>query len=141
MVDPVLEASPNVFCARHCLTCGTGTPCDQPLVDAIKAGKVEALGRLYDRHSPIVYGLCLQLAINTTEAENFLIDAFERLWRLRAQLHSPPEGLEKCLLAFAMRAAASRPEVVRGGSVLAALKLPRKPSDKMVTNPAHILSL
>ncbi len=64
---------------------------------------MEALGKFYDRHSPMVYGLCLQLVgENESEAEELLIHVFEKFWQSRSHLLIPPDGLSKCLLAFAI---------------------------------------
>jgi RNA polymerase sigma-70 factor (ECF subfamily) len=54
---------------------------DLPLVRAIAAGEGEALGQLYDRHSPLALGLLRRMLGNLNEAEEVLQEVFLQVWR------------------------------------------------------------
>lgn len=53
---------------------------DADLFFALKAGRVEALGALYDRYSNLVYGLALRVLSNSEEAEDVTQEIFLSLW-------------------------------------------------------------
>lgn len=50
-------------------------------VTAAQAGDTRAFESLYREHVGMVYGLCLRMAANRTEAEQLTQDAFVRAWR------------------------------------------------------------
>ncbi len=52
------------------------------LVEAIAAGRQEALGRLYDETSGVIYALALRILRNREDAEEAVLDAYARAWRL-----------------------------------------------------------
>lgn len=54
---------------------------DTELVNALRAGQVEALGNLYDRYASLVYGLALKILTNPQEAEDLTQEVFLTLWR------------------------------------------------------------
>jgi RNA polymerase sigma-70 factor (ECF subfamily) len=54
---------------------------DLPLVRAIAEGSGEALGQLYDRHSPLTLGLLRRMLGNPNEAEEVLQEVFLQVWR------------------------------------------------------------
>lgn len=47
----------------------------------VAAGDREALGELYDRISPLVYGLALRILRNSADAEEVTLDVFTQVWR------------------------------------------------------------
>jgi RNA polymerase sigma-70 factor, ECF subfamily len=51
------------------------------LVSAIRAGDEQAMARLYERYSSIVYSVALRVLGNTEAAEDILQDVFMQLWR------------------------------------------------------------
>jgi hypothetical protein len=85
---------------------------DESLVDAMKAGEFWSLAALYERHSPSVYGLCLELVKDQREAEALLEEVFWKLWHARLELQCPKDGVLECLLGFASREAAAQTKVV-----------------------------
>lgn len=54
---------------------------DLDLLNALREGRVDALGRLYDRYSKVVYGLAYKILENSEEAEDITQDVFLTLWR------------------------------------------------------------
>jgi RNA polymerase sigma-70 factor (ECF subfamily) len=54
---------------------------DRRLVHEIAAGSADALGRLYDRHSGIVYGLARRVLARLEDAEEVVQDVFTQVWR------------------------------------------------------------
>jgi RNA polymerase sigma-70 factor (ECF subfamily) len=92
--------TPPVKCS--CGECELGNEItDAQMVDAMKAGEVLALGELYNRHAPAVYGLCLYLLKDQAKAEALLEEAFWKLWQNRSHLRSPLDSVLKCVLGFA----------------------------------------
>ncbi len=55
--------------------------CDVQLFGEMKAGKIEALGILYDRYASLVYKLALRILTNPTDAEDLTQEVFLILWR------------------------------------------------------------
>ncbi len=45
------------------------------------AGDERALGALYDRYSPMMYGLALRVTGESADAEEAVLDAFSQAWR------------------------------------------------------------
>jgi RNA polymerase sigma-70 factor (ECF subfamily) len=58
---------------------------DRQLVDAIAAGSADALGRLYDRHAPVAFGLARRIVMQTEAAEEVVQDVFAQVWREAAR--------------------------------------------------------
>ena len=59
----------------------TGGAADISLVAAIRSGDENAMGRLYDRYSSIVYSVALRVLGDTGGAEDVLQEVFMQLWR------------------------------------------------------------
>ena len=51
------------------------------LVSAIRSGDEQAMARLYERYSPIVYSVALRVLGNAEAAEDTLQDVFMQIWR------------------------------------------------------------
>jgi RNA polymerase sigma-70 factor (ECF subfamily) len=54
---------------------------DAILVSAIRSGDEQAMARLYERYSPIVYSVALRVLSNTEAAEDILQEVFMQIWR------------------------------------------------------------
>jgi RNA polymerase sigma-70 factor (ECF subfamily) len=54
---------------------------DRQLVAEVAGGSAEALGRLYDRHASIVYGLSRRIVQRLEDAEEVVQDVFTQVWR------------------------------------------------------------
>jgi RNA polymerase sigma-70 factor (ECF subfamily) len=51
------------------------------LVSAIRSGDEQAMARLYERYSPVVYSVALRVLSNTEAAEDILQEVFMQFWR------------------------------------------------------------
>jgi RNA polymerase sigma-70 factor (ECF subfamily) len=60
---------------------GHGLDDDFVLMDGIARRDPSALSRLYERHSTVVYTLCLRILKDPGMAEDALIDVFHELWQ------------------------------------------------------------
>jgi RNA polymerase sigma-70 factor (ECF subfamily) len=54
---------------------------DEATVRAIAGGSADALGRLYDRHAAVVYGLARRIVGQPDVAEEIVQDVFAQVWR------------------------------------------------------------
>ena len=54
---------------------------DAMLVSAIRSGDEQAMARLYDRYSPIIYSVALRVLGDIGAAEDVLQEVFMQLWR------------------------------------------------------------
>jgi RNA polymerase sigma-70 factor, ECF subfamily len=60
-------------------------------VQEIQRGNADALARLYDASSPLLYTLALRILGNPADAEEVLLDTFEQVWRT-ANRFDPARG-------------------------------------------------
>ena len=65
--------------------------CWREYVRAIRAGNADALGRLYDATAPMLYGVAFRIMKNSADAEEVLLDVYERVWRM-ATTFDPTRG-------------------------------------------------
>ncbi|GAC1465208.1 MAG: sigma-70 family RNA polymerase sigma factor [Chamaesiphon sp.] len=63
---------------------------DTELWSALKAGKSEALGLLYDRYASLVYRLAIRILANPQEAEDLTQEIFLAFWR--SSTYNPTRG-------------------------------------------------
>jgi RNA polymerase sigma-70 factor (ECF subfamily) len=61
---------------------------DHLLVGDIAAGSSEALGRLYDAHAGVVFGLAKRMLGSVEDAEEVVQDVFAQVWREAARYES-----------------------------------------------------
>jgi RNA polymerase sigma-70 factor (ECF subfamily) len=80
-------------------------PNDCALMDAIAAGEAGALTTLYDRHSGLIFTLCLRVLRNRSEAEDLLIDVFAEIWERRGR-YDPSRGSPRTYLVTLARSRA-----------------------------------
>ena len=77
---------------------------DDLLCAALKQGNADALGLLYDRHSPLVYGIALRALKDTQAAEDLTQDIFLSLVKNNA--YNPKRGALRTYLAVLTRSRA-----------------------------------
>lgn len=58
----------------------TGQDRDLQIIRKLQSGEKNALGELYDRHSPLMYGTALRILRTSSDAEDALQDAWVQVW-------------------------------------------------------------
>ncbi len=74
-------------------------------LDAARGGDLDAVGRLYDRHAPLVLSLCRRLTL--AEAEDATQETFIRAYQMLDRVQSPRQ-LRPWLCALARRVCSER---------------------------------
>ena len=74
-ISDILRAS------RAVVLCDGLAISDLELVRSVAAGSAEALGTLYDRHAPTVFGLARRIVSRPEDAEEVVQDVFAQVWR------------------------------------------------------------
>src|SRR5262245_55687182 len=64
---------------------------DRSCMNRLIAGDMKALEELYDRHTPLLYGLVLRIVGRASDAEEVLQDTWVHAWR-RAETWEPGRG-------------------------------------------------
>ena len=64
---------------------------DRACMDRLRAGDPKALDELYDRHTPLLYGIVLRILGRAADAEEVLQDAWVQAWK-RAPSWDPARG-------------------------------------------------
>ena len=64
---------------------------DYELMQRIAGGDPAALAAFYDRHAPLVQGLCLRILRDRGEAEDLVVDVFWEIWQ-RGQRYDAARG-------------------------------------------------
>ena len=77
---------------------------DQSCMERLRAGDLTALGELYDRHTPLLYGLVLRMVGRSADAEEVLQDTWVHAWK-RAETWEPGRGT---VIAWLLTMARSR---------------------------------
>lgn len=75
---------------------------DIRLVRAIASGERAALGRLYDRHAPLLLAVGMRILRERAEAEDVLHDVFLEVWR-KAHTYDPQRASVRGWLLLRMR--------------------------------------
>jgi RNA polymerase sigma-70 factor (ECF subfamily) len=76
---------------------------DYALMEAVASRRdADALGELYDRHSRLVFAMCLRMLKDRAEAEDVLIDVFHELWD-RCQQYDPGRSAPRTYLVLLAR--------------------------------------
>lgn len=97
-------------------------------VPAVAAGDPEALARLYDHTSRLVYNLALRILRRPDEAEEVALDVYAQVWRTAGSFDSNRGSVEAWLLMIAraraidrLRARTARPDA--DGAALVELEI------------------
>ena len=100
---------------------GVDAETDRQLVRAVADGSAEALGRLYDRHADVVYGLARRILTRREDAEEVVQDVFAQVWRTAARYEARRATVAGWLVMLArtraidaLRARQARPDQDRG---------------------------
>lgn len=64
---------------------------DRSCMNRLRAGDLKALDELYDRHTPMLYGVVLRIVGRAADAEEVLQDAWVQAWK-RADTWEPGRG-------------------------------------------------
>lgn len=80
------------------------TMTDAELFAALRLGQKDALGKIYDRYSSLVYGLALRILTNPQEAEDLTHEIFLALWHRHT--YDPSRGSASSFLATITRSRA-----------------------------------
>jgi RNA polymerase sigma-70 factor, ECF subfamily len=98
-----------------------GAEIDADLIRAIAGGSSDALARLYDRHSAVVYGLARRIVSRLEDAEEVVQDVFSQVWRDAARYERGRATVAGWLVMLTrtraidrVRARRSRPDVEAG---------------------------
>ena len=66
-------------------------PTDASLMAGIRSRDSQALAQLYDRHSSMVFALCVRMLRDRNEAEDVMLEVFWELWN-RAERYDASRG-------------------------------------------------
>src|SRR5262249_30689804 len=81
---------------------------DRSCMNRLIAGDMKALEELYDRHTPLLYGLVLRIVGRAADAEEVLQDTWVHAWR-RAETWEPGRGTVTAWLVTLARSRALGP--------------------------------
>ena len=81
---------------------GSMHPSDAELIKALKGGRINALGELYDRYAGLVYSLALRILANPNDAEDLTQEVFIHL----GDVYNPNRGSLSSFLATLTRSRA-----------------------------------
>lgn len=86
---------------------------DYVLMEGIARRDAAALSRLYDRHSGVVYALCLRILRDPGMAEDTMVDVFQEVWQ-RADRYNAGRGTPTAYLLTLTRSRALDRARMRG---------------------------
>lgn len=91
---------------------------DSELVTRMKAGDEAAVGTIYDRYSPMVFGILMGILREQTAAEELLRDLFVQLWRTAADFDAGKGSLLAWLTVMARNRALALVRAAAGQQVV-----------------------
>src|ERR1700722_9058853 len=83
----------------------SGNEDDFILMRRIAERNADALAILYERHAPILYGICCRIVGSDSDAEQILIDVFSEAWQ-RADRYDSARGAPLTYLVTLIRSRA-----------------------------------
>jgi RNA polymerase sigma-70 factor (ECF subfamily) len=101
---PAAHATPHATPAAH----GTPPRWDRKMQQRLARGEAAALGELYDRFAPLVYGLAHRVLEDETAADDVVADVFSYLWQHPDAYAPKREPLRAFLAALAHKHAVRR---------------------------------
>ena len=78
-----------------------GQPSDAELLSGIKDGDEQALTRLFQRHSKLVFSVAMRVLNDREDAEDVLQEIFMQIWRKPLDLRETQQSIEPLLAVMA----------------------------------------
>jgi RNA polymerase sigma-70 factor (ECF subfamily) len=111
---------------------GDRQPSDVDLLAAVREGRLDALGSLYDRYRAIAYGVAYRITADATAAEDVVQEAFLGVWRNAERYVEGRGSVKTWLLAIVHHRAV---DVVRRRRPTSALPEADAPPPEALTLP------
>lgn len=102
------------------------------LLDRVRLGDHAAFSDLYDATSSILYSLALRILRSEADAEETILEAYTRAWRLAPEYTPPSAGSVLAWLTMMTRSLAIdrlRANAARGAAITSSLELHLAPAD------------
>lgn len=107
---------------------------DRQIIQDVASGSADALGRLYDRHASMIFGLALRIVGTTADAEEVVQDVFAQVWREAPRYDAPRASVAGWLVMLTrtraidrLRARRARPDLGAGDTPVAPALVSREP--------------
>ena len=102
---------------------------ESAILERVEAGDRDALGRLYDRFTPMLYSLAMRIVGNAPDAEDVIQLAWVQVWRT-ADRYEPGRGSVASWLASIVRSRAlDRARTAKARARAESLAPPPRPRD------------
>jgi RNA polymerase sigma-70 factor (ECF subfamily) len=114
---------------------------DRLLLRAVAGGSTDSLGRLYDRHAAVVYGLARRIVRADEDAEEVVQDVFTQVWRDASRYEAGRASVAGWLVMLTraraidrLRAKRARPDLGQGSDSGPSWIAARDPDPEEVSN-------